>query len=122
VTRDEADDIKRHFDVVAERLEGQIRQVAEGVVLNGERLDKVDQRLDKVEQHFDRFETEVRSEFAQVREREDRFEREVRTEFGEVKSMIKLSYTELDRRLSTLEHTVEDLSLRVGHLEAHRSS
>lgn len=67
MTRDEADDIKRHFDVVAERLEGQIRQVAEGVVLNGERLDKVDQRLDTLEQHFDRFETEVRSEFAQVR-------------------------------------------------------
>lgn len=82
MTRDEADDIKRHFDVVAERLEGQIRQVAEGVVLNGERLDKVDQRLDKVEQHFDRFETEVRGEFAQVRERQDHFEHEVRTEFG----------------------------------------
>ncbi len=36
--------------------------------------------------------------------------------------MTKLSDTELDRRLSTLEDTGEDLSLRVGHLEAHRSS
>lgn len=69
MTREEADDIKRHLDVVAERLEGQIRQVAEGVVVNGERLGKVELRLEKVEQHFDRFESEVRGEFAEVKTR-----------------------------------------------------
>lgn len=104
MAEDRADEIMRHFDVVAERLEGQIRQVAEGVVLNGERLDRMGLSLEKLEQHVERLETDVRSEFS------------------EAKSMIKLSFAELDRRLSTLEHAVEDLTLRVGHLEAHRSS
>ena len=90
MTEDRADEIMRHLDVVAERLEGQIRQVAEGVVVLSDKL--------------------------------DRSTAELRHEIGEVKSMIKLSYAELDRRLSTLEHTVEDLTLRVGHLEAHHSS
>jgi len=42
-------------------------------------------------------------------------------EFSEVKSMIRLSYTELDRRLRTLEDTVLHLGERVNRLEAGRS-
>ena len=90
MAEDRADEIIRHFDVVAERLDGQIRRVAEGVVVLSEKLDRTTANR--------------------------------RHEIGEVKSMIKLSSIELDRRLSTLEHPVEDLTLRVGHLEAHRSS
>jgi len=37
---DRADEIMRHFDVVAERLETQIQQVAEGVVVLGEKVDR----------------------------------------------------------------------------------
>ena len=84
MTRDEADDIKRHFDVVAERLEGQIRQVAEGVVLNGERIGGVENRLDRLEARTDRLETELHAGFAKVNERADRFEGEVRAEFAKV--------------------------------------
>ena len=83
------DDLHRHFDVVAENLVGQIQQVAEGVVLANERL--------------------------------DRFEQRTTAEFGEVKSMIRLSYAELERRLGTLESTVVDLAHRVETLERHSS-
>lgn len=40
MTNDRADEIMRHFDVVAERLETQIGQVAEAVVILGEKLNR----------------------------------------------------------------------------------
>lgn len=97
------DDLHRHFDVVAESLVGQIQQVAEGVVLANERLERVETRLDGVETRL------------------DGFEQRTATEFGEVKSMIRLSYAELERRLGTLESTVLDLAHRVETLERHSS-
>ena len=90
------DDLHRHFDTVAENLVGQIQQVAEGVVLANERLDRVESGLDLFEQH-------------------------TTAEFGEVKSMIRLSYAELERRLGTLESTVLDLAHRVEALERQSS-
>ena len=131
MTRDEADDIKRHFDVVAERLEGQIRQVAEGVVRNGERLDRVEGKVDKLETRVVRIEVRldrvderldgVEKRFDGVEQRFERMETEIRAEFAEVKAMIKLSYAELDRRLSTLESVVSDLAHRVEVLEGRSS-
>ncbi|MBI4915370.1 MAG: hypothetical protein HY825_05930 [Acidobacteria bacterium] len=90
------DELRRHFDVVAESLTGQIQQVAKGVVLANERLERVEKRLDGFEQH-------------------------TTAEFGEVKSMIRLSYAELERRLGSLESTVLDLAHRVETLERHSS-
>ena len=133
------DELHRHFDVVAENLQGQIQQVAEGVVLGNERLDRVEARLDgvdgrldrfetavradfaQVEQRAERFETAVRADFAQVEQRAERFETAVRADFSEVKSMVKLSFAELDRRLTTLESTVHDLSSRLERLETRTS-
>ena len=46
------------------------------------------------------------------------FKEEVRQEFGETRAMIRLSYTELDRRLRTLETGHSDLEARVERLEA----
>jgi hypothetical protein len=40
MTDDRADEIMRHFDVVAERLETQIGQVAEAVAVLGEKVDR----------------------------------------------------------------------------------
>ena len=86
----EISEIKRHFGVVAERLEGQIRQVAEGVAGLDERLDR---------------------RFSLLDERIDR-------QFEETRAMIRLSYTELDRRLKILEEGQADLESRVERLEA----
>ncbi|HET6370733.1 MAG TPA: hypothetical protein VFG95_06020 [Nitrospiria bacterium] len=57
------DEIKRHFDVVAEGLRSEIRQVAEGVA-------NVDEKLER----------EISA-----------LSQEMRTEFKEVKAMIKFS-------------------------------
>ncbi len=40
MTKDEAEEIKRHFDVVGEALRSEIRQVAEGVISVSEKIDR----------------------------------------------------------------------------------
>ena len=60
---EQMDEIKRHFDVVAEGLRSEIRQVAEGVA-------NVDEKLER----------EISA-----------LSQEMRTEFKEVKAMIKFS-------------------------------
>ncbi len=139
MTKDEADEIKRHFDIVAEGLRGEIRLVADGVAMNSEHLDRVEGRLDgvegklvRVEGRLDRVETGldgVEGKLVRVEARLDRidgeltsFRAEVRHEFAEVRSAIKLSYTELDNRLTSLESSQADLRTRVERLEAKLAS
>ena len=104
MTKEEADDIKRHFDIVAEGLRDEIRLVADGVALNSERLDRVEGRLDRIDGALTSFRAEVRHEFAEVR------------------SAIKLSYAELDGRLTKLESSQANLQTRVERLEAKLAS
>lgn len=68
-------EIKRHFNVVAEGLGKKIQLVAESVALLDE---KVDRRITALEEKMERG-------------------------FDEIKAMIKFSYAELDRRVSSLE-------------------
>ena len=124
MTNDRGDEIMRNFDAVAERLETQIAQVGEGVVLTNERLDRADVRLGRMETRAEAFENEVRAGFGRVDARFDRMEartdsleNEVRAGFAEVKSMIKLSYVELEGRMSSLERELLDLRSRVQKLE-----
>jgi uncharacterized protein YceH (UPF0502 family) len=84
------EETRRHFDVVAESLHGDLRLLAEGIGGLSER---------------------VTSEFASVRT-------EIAAEFGEVRAMIKFSYSDLDRRLTGLETTVETLQQRVARIES----
>jgi hypothetical protein len=58
---------------------------------------------------------------ASVDRRFDRLERRIETEFEELRSMIRLSYTEIDRRLRTLEETVAVLQARMDRFESHSS-
>jgi hypothetical protein len=90
---EQMEEIKRHFGVVAEGLERKIQQVAEGVV-------NLDEKLDR--------------EMTALRQ-------EMRTEFGEVKSMLKFSYTELDRRIRSLEEGFGALQARIEAVEARQS-
>ena len=121
-----AGDIKRHFDVVAEGLRSEIRVVAEGlrseihVVAEGLQSElrvvdeKGDRRFDDLKRHFDVVGESLRSdirlvaegvagldgkftpEFVTVRE-------EIREQTGEVKSLLRVSYGDLDRRVQALE-------------------
>ena len=40
---------QRHFDVVAEEMKGEIRQVAEGTAMNTERLGRIGKQTEKIE-------------------------------------------------------------------------
>ena len=91
------DESRRHFDVVAERLESRFEALAEGV-------GSMDQKLER------RFES---------------LEEKVGGTAADTQAMIKFSHAELDRRLQTLEHgqrtleeTVSDLQTRVERLES----
>lgn len=53
------EDTKRHFDVVAEDLGDKIKQVAEGVSLNTEKLRKHDKRFDKIEDDLEIVKTDI---------------------------------------------------------------
>jgi hypothetical protein len=86
----EVDEVKRHFNVVAEDLRSEIRLVAEAVTA-------VDQRIDR--------------EASALRT-------EMKEQFEETRAMIRLSYTELDRRLRTLEGRQDALESRLQRLEA----
>jgi predicted metal-dependent hydrolase len=58
--KEEGKKTRDHFDVVAEDLKGQIQQVAEGVVTNTERLDRlgdVPEKLDKIDGRLTAIET-----------------------------------------------------------------
>lgn len=54
-----AEDIKRHFDVVADSLRSDIRLVIQALAANTAALDRVERRLDSLEARFDRFELPV---------------------------------------------------------------
>jgi archaellum component FlaC len=75
------EEIKRHFNVVAEGLRSDIRLVIEGLAANTDRLDRVEVRLDRVEVRLDR--VEVRLDGVELGLDG------VKTDFGEFKTMIR---------------------------------
>ena len=108
-------EIKRHFDVVAGGLRGEIRLVDE----KGERRsDDLERRLgaemQNVRRHFDVVAEAMRSDIRLVAEAvtglDEKFTLEFRRvreeigeQIGEVKSLLKASYRNLDHRVRALE-------------------
>lgn len=93
MTSVEVEEIKRHFVVVAEGIEKKIQLVAEAVAELNEKVER---------------------ELGSLREETNRG-------FVETQSMIKFSYAELDRRVTTLESSfsrMERLEARIQKLEA----
>ena len=84
MTKDEAEDIKRHFDVVADQLDSSIHAVAEGVAANTERIERLESEtragFARVDSQFAR----VDSQFTGVDSRFDRLEREMGRGFHEL--------------------------------------
>ncbi len=90
--------------------------------------DRNAQLLTEVKNHFDVVAESLESKIQLVAEgvlninqKLDRLQVEMQGESQETRALIKLSYTELDRRLTTLEGTVESLTRRVGDLEVRQS-
>lgn len=86
--REQIEEIKRHFGVVAEALRSDLQQVAEGHSI-------------------------VRREIQGLRE-------DVRDEFREMRALIRLSFSQLDQRIGTLESELTALKARMDRLEAGR--
>ena len=82
---------RRHFDMVVERLEVRFQGMNEAIDQIHDRLVQLEIRVDRLEERFNTIEETI------VRES------------TETRSMIRLSYTELDRRIRSLEERVERL-------------
>jgi DNA anti-recombination protein RmuC len=85
-------EIKRHFNVVADGLEKNLRLVAEGVSALDDRVGRVEDRMTSLEEKMERG-------------------------FDEIKAMIKFSYAELDRRVTSIEAGLARLEVRVQKIE-----
>ena len=88
------DHVLHQYHITAEALRDDIKQVAEGVINLNEKFDR---------------------EIFQ-------FRKEVAYSHEELKSMIKFSYSELDRRLTALEVELENLKRRVEKIERSSSA
>ncbi len=129
MTEDEADDIKRYFDVVAERMESKIEVVAEGHGLLAKKIDHLGAKVDKLEEGLARLAAEVaadreqsRREHAETRAQMAADREQSRREHAETRAMIKLSFGQLDERLTALERAYAELRARLELIEkAHAS-
>ena len=81
--------------------------------------------VDEIKRHFGvvaeglRTEIKIVAEAVQgVRSELVEFKRDVKEEFNEVRALIRLSYGQLDQRLTSLESDVSDLRARLEKVEA----
>lgn len=94
--RDRAE-IKQHMSVLVEQVRSEIRPVIEAVQGLSGKVESLESRI-------------------------ERLEKRVETEFIETRALIKLSYAELDRRLSTLESGYSELRERIERIEGSRGN
>ena len=88
--RETADEIKRHFSVVAEGLRSEIRTVAEGLVGTNEKIDRLESRI-----------TEELNEIKAM----------IRLSFGELDRRIQ----SLEKDVGSLRARLERLEARFGN-------
>ena len=116
--KEDNEQTRRHFDVVAESLKSEIRVIAEGHGVLVEKIDGLGTRMDHLETKVDALD----SRMDHLETKLDGFIVETRTNFDEVRAAIKFSYAELDRRVAHLESFVQDLSTRVQRIEARQTA
>ena len=104
-----AEEIKRHFDVVAESLKDEIKLVAEGHSILDRKMDGLDRKVEGLDRKVDGLDRKV-----------DKLRKENAEEHREILSAIKFSYAELNHRIVTLENKFTDVEKRVNRLEALR--
>jgi regulator of replication initiation timing len=92
------EEILHQFHIISEGLIDQIKLLAEGHSGIIEQLGGIKTRLDGVETRLDRVETRL-----------DHMVKENERQHLETRSLVKISFSELDRRLSNLESRVNEL-------------
>lgn len=113
------EEIIHEFHVVSEGLMDHIKLLAEGHSGVVQRLDRIDTRFDQVETRLDRVETRldhmetrldrVETKLDSMESRLDHMGKENERQHIETRALIKLSFSELDKRLSDLESQVKEL-------------
>ena len=115
-TKKDLEDFKKEilhqFHIISEGLIDQIKLLAEGHSGIIQRLDRTDTRLEGVETKLDRVETKldrVDTRLDGVETRLDHMARENERQHEETRALVKLSFSELDKRISNLESQVKEL-------------
>jgi len=120
------EEIIHEFHIVAEGLTDHMKLLVEGHSGLAQRLDRVETKLDGVETRLDRTEAgqlgiiqrldhmevrlgQVETGQSGIIQRLDRMEKENERQHQETRSLFKLSFSELDNRLSSLELQVKEL-------------
>jgi chaperonin cofactor prefoldin len=106
------EEIIHEFHIVAEGLTDHMKLLAEGHSGLAQKLDRVETRLDGVETRLDRAESGQLGIVQRIDHMETRFdhmEKENERQHIETRALIKLSFSELDNRLSSLELQVKEL-------------
>ena len=99
------EEIIHEFHIVAEGLTDHMKLLAEGHSGLAQRLNRVETRLDGVETRLDRTESGQLG----IIQRLDHMEKENERQHIETRALIKISFSELDNRLSSLELQVKEL-------------
>ena len=90
------EEIKRHFDVVAESLKGEIKLIAEGHVL-------LNKKIDDLREDVDDFRKENAEEHAILNKRIDDFRKENAEEHAILNKRIDGLRKDIEKRVSRLE-------------------
>lgn len=87
-----------------------------------------DEQMEEIKRHFGVVTESLRSDIRQIAEGHDviRHElqgqrEELRDEFKETKALMRISFSQLDQRIHTLESDVSALKSRVDHIESSRA-
>lgn len=86
------------------------------------------EEMEEIKRHFGVIADSLRSDIQQVAEGHDIIRRELQSqreelkaEFKETKSLLRLSYAELDQRIDTVESDVSALKSRVDRLKSNQA-
>jgi predicted nucleic acid-binding Zn-ribbon protein len=120
--RQENAETRRHLDVVATSLREENAETRQQLgVVAAELRQEMRVSTSDLRRHFDVTAEDFRHQVQQVaegvdtvNERVDRLSRDMKNEFAESRAMVQISYSELTRRLSSLEDRVERLESSSG--------
>ncbi len=87
-----------------------------------------DAQVEEIKRHFGVVTEALRSDIRQIAEGHSSFGHElqqmrdeVREEFKEMRALLRLSFSQLDQRIRTLETDISTLKSRMDRLETHRA-
>jgi hypothetical protein len=114
MSREDHEQTRRHFDVVAESLRSDMRFLAEGLAMTNDTLERFREELTDFKAETGRnfagahaelatFKAETGRNFANAHAELAAFKAETARNFGDVRAELGASHSEVDRRLKAVE-------------------